>query len=77
MNIKLTNKAYDIYKLIAQILLPALATLYFALSEIWGLPYPEKIIGTISAINVFLGTILKISSDNYYKEENDYVENCE
>lgn len=65
---KLSNKLYDDLKWIAQILLPALATLYFALSKIWGLPYGEEIVGTISAIDVFLGALLGISTAKYYKE---------
>ena len=65
---KLNNKVYDVLKYIAQIVLPALATLYFALSKIWGLPYGEEIVGTISAIDIFLGALLGISSMNYNKE---------
>lgn len=64
---KLNNKVYDTLKYIAQIVLPALATLYFALSKIWGLPYGEEIVGTISAIDVFLGALLGLSSMNYNK----------
>ena len=66
---KLSNKAYDVLKYIAQIVLPAIGTLYFALASIWGLPYGEEIVGTITAVDAFLGALLKISSDNYYKEE--------
>ncbi len=62
------NKLYDILKFIAQIVLPALATLIFALTQIWGLPYGAEIAGTITAVNTFLGAILKISSVKYYKE---------
>lgn len=65
---KLTNKAYDMLKYIALILLPALGTLYFALAKIWGFPYAAEIVGTISAIDAFLGALLKISTDNYNKE---------
>lgn len=64
---KLSNKTYDILKWIAQILLPALGTLYFALSSIWGLPYGEQIVGTITAIDAFLGALLGISSAAYKK----------
>lgn len=64
---KFNNKVYDTLKYIAQIVLPALATLYFALSKIWGLPYGEEIVGTISAIDVFLGALLGLSSMNYNK----------
>lgn len=63
----MSNKVYDVLKWIAQILLPALGTLYFALSSIWGLPYGEEIVGTITAIDAFLGAILGISNLNYKK----------
>lgn len=63
----LNNKMYDILKYIAQIVLPAVATLYFALSQIWGLPYGEEIVGTITAVDCFLGAILGISSVQYKK----------
>lgn len=61
----MTNKTYDILKYIAMIVLPACATLYGALSGIWGLPYGEQIVATISAIDLFMGAVLKISSDGY------------
>lgn len=64
----MSNKCYDILKWIAQILLPALGTLYFALARIWGnFPYPEEIVGTITAVDAFLGVLLGISSAQYYK----------
>ena len=63
-----TNKEYDFWKQVCLVYLPALGTLYFALSQIWGLPYGEQIVGTISAIDTFLGVCLGISSDNYYKK---------
>lgn len=66
---KISNKIYDILKWIAQYLLPALGTLYFALSTIWGFPYGEQVVGTITAIDAFLGAILGLSSATYYKNE--------
>lgn len=65
----MTNKTYDVLKFIATIILPALGTLYFALAQIWGFPYGEEIIGTITAIVTFLATVLKVSSVQYYKKE--------
>lgn len=62
----MSNKCYDILKYIAQVVLPALGTLYFALAGIWGFPYGEQIVGTITAVDTFLGVILKVSSNNYY-----------
>lgn len=64
----MSNQTYDTLKFIAQIVLPALGTLYFALAGIWGLPYGEQIVGTITAVDAFLGAILKISSDQYFGE---------
>ena len=61
----LSNKTYDILKWIAQILLPALGTLYFALAGIWNFPYGEQVVGTITAIDTFLGCLLGISSFVY------------
>ena len=68
-NMKMSNKVYDVLKYITQIGLPALGTLYFALSNIWGFPYAEQVVGTISAIVTFLGVLLGISSAKYKKEE--------
>ena len=62
-----SNRVYDVLKWIAQILLPALATLYFGIAQIWGLPYAEAVIGTISIVDAFLGAILGISTYNYRK----------
>lgn len=67
---KLSNETYDVLKWIAQIFLPALGTLYFALASIWGLPYGEQIVGTITAVDVFLGALLQISTDAYNKDKN-------
>lgn len=68
MNFKLSNEVYDILKFIAQIVLPAAGTLYFALAGIWGWPYGEQIVGTITAVDAFLGALLGISTAAYKKE---------
>ena len=65
----MSNKTFDVLKYIAQIVLPAIATLYFALAQIWGLPYGEQIVGTITAIDAFLGALLGISTYKYNKKE--------
>ena len=66
---KLSNKVYDVLKWIAMHLLPAVGTLYFALSGIWGFPYGEQVVGTITAVDTFLGVILGISTATYNKRE--------
>lgn len=64
---RISNRMYDILKWIAQIFLPACGTLYFALATIWGLPFGEQIVGTITAVDAFLGVILGISTMTYNK----------
>ena len=61
----MSDKVYNKLKWIAQLLLPALATLYLALAGIWGLPFGEQVSGTIMAIDTFLGVVLHISTKNY------------
>lgn len=70
---KMSNEMYDRLKFIAQIILPALGTLYFALASIWGLPYGEQIVGTITAVDAFLGACLGISTKQY-KIDSDFKE---
>ena len=62
---KLSNRTYDILKWIAMYLLPAIGTLYFAIASIWSLPYGEQVVGTITAIDTFLGVLLGISATQW------------
>ena len=64
----LDERVYKILKYVAQIVLPAVATLYFALAGIWGFPYGEEIVGTITAVDTFLGVLLGISTATYNKK---------
>ncbi len=65
----MSNKTYDILKWICQIALPAIGTLYFSLAQIWQLPLDEEIVGTITAIDTFLGILLGISSIKYKEDK--------
>ena len=65
------DKIYDVLKWIAQIFLPAIGTLYFGLAGIWGFPFGEEIVGTITVVDTFLGVLLGISSANYNKTINN------
>ena len=67
----MSDKVYDVLKWIALILLPAAGTLYFALAGIWGFPYAEEIVGTITAVDTFLGVVLGISSAKYGKSRKE------
>lgn len=66
----MSDKTYKVFKWIAMYLLPAMGTLYFALAGIWGLPYGEEVVGTITAADTFLGVILGISTAQYNKTNN-------
>jgi Putative phage holin Dp-1 len=61
----ITGKLYDRLKFLAQVVLPAVATLYVTLAGLWGLPAVEAVVGTIVAFDTFLGVVLQISSSNY------------
>jgi len=61
----LKNKVYDVMKWIALIVLPAISALYFALANVWSLPAADKVVGTIAAIDTFIGAILGISTAGY------------
>jgi len=67
---QLSSKAYDVTKKIAQIYIPALATLYFAIAQIWHLPETEEVIGTLAAVDTFLGAILHVSATSYLNDPN-------
>lgn len=64
----MSNKTYDVLKWIASVVLPALGTMYFTLAGIWGLPYGEQVVGTITAVDTALGVALGISSAQYKKK---------
>lgn len=66
---RMSDDIYDILKFIAQIVLPAAGTLYFALAGIWGWPYGEQIVGTITAVDAFLGAVLKISTKTFIDDQ--------
>lgn len=66
----MNNKLYDILKWIAMVGLPAIGALYCAMATIWNIGYVEQVMGTITAINTFLGAVLGISSNKYKKSDN-------
>ena len=70
----MSNKVYDVMKWVAMYLIPAVGTLYFALAGIWNFPYGEEIVGTLTAVDTFLGVILGISTAKYNKQSEEYIE---
>lgn len=66
---KLPDKAYDFLKWFVLIFLNALSVFYFAIAEIWQLPYASEICGTIAAVGVFLGALIGVSTAAYNKQK--------
>lgn len=68
----LKGKTYDVAKQAAQVVFPAIGALYFALAQIWGFPRAEDVVGTIAAINLFIGALVGISKSQYNKSDLKY-----
>lgn len=63
----MSNKTYDRLKVTALILTPVLAFLV-SLVNIWGLPYGEQIVATLTAIDTLIGAIV-VASNNAYNNK--------
>ena len=68
---QIPDRMYDILKWVALIVLPAIATLYGVLASIWGFPYGDQIVATITAIDTFMGALLGVSTYKYNKANKD------
>ena len=64
---KLPDKVYDVLKWISLIALDAIGVLFKTLSTIWGWPFGDEVLATCSALSLFIGTLLGISTYNYRK----------
>lgn len=68
---KLNDKIYDVLKWVALVCLPALATLISVVLPLWNLADEATvtaIVGTISAVDVFIGALLGVSTAEYNKD---------
>ena len=63
----MSNKVYDILKWIALIALDAVGLLYKTIAAIWHLPLGDEVLATCTALSVFLGTLIGVSSASYKK----------
>lgn len=71
--IKLNNKVYNVLKWVVMIAIPACATLYFALATIWGFPYGDEVVATMTATATFIGALIGISTKNYNQSGEDVI----
>lgn len=67
-----SNKVYNVLRDVAQVYLPAVGALYFALAAIWGLPAAEQVSGTVLAVDTALGAVLKLSTSSYNKSDEKF-----
>ena len=65
--LQLSNGVYNRAKFVVQIIMPALTVLYATLSEFWGFPKVQEVVGSVNAVALFLGIMLGISSASYAK----------
>ena len=66
---RISNRLYDVLKFFCTIFCPALGTFIFAISKIWGFPpYAENVVGTISAVAMFIGALIGISTAQYRRD---------
>jgi hypothetical protein len=68
---KMSNKVYDILKWIALIALDAVGLLYNTLSAIWGFPFGDEVLATCTALSVFIGALIGISTAQYNKHKEE------
>lgn len=71
--IKLNNKVYNVLKWVVMIAIPACATLYFALATIWGFPYGDEVVATMTATATFIGALIGISTKSYNQSGEDVI----
>jgi hypothetical protein len=61
----LSNKTYDFLVKLVQLVLPAAATLYFTLANIFDLPSAEQVVAAAAAFATFFGVLLRLSNRSY------------
>ena len=71
MRFELNDKVYDVLKWLVLIVLPACSGLYAALAGVWGWGYTEQVTTTISAVALFIGALIGVSSASYKQEKGD------
>lgn len=67
----MSDRVYKILKWACLIFIPATASLVYTIGVIWGIPYTDSVVGTLSAVSTFLGALIGISTIDYYKKHED------
>lgn len=69
----MSDKLYNILKHAAAIGLPALSALYYTVAQIWNIPDTKEVMGTIAAVNTFIGALVGVSYVKYNNSGAKYV----
>lgn len=61
----ISNKTYDILKWLALLFLPSLSVLVGTIGKAIGFEYTEIAVIVINAVAVFIGSVIKVSTDKF------------
>ena len=68
---KIPNKVYDFLKWFSLLFLPAFGVFYATIGVAWNLPYVEQVKTTASALGLFIGVCIGVSTLEYNKSKNN------
>lgn len=67
----MSNKIYDIFKIIALVIMPAITTFVGITLEALNVDCSGVVVTIMTAFDAMLGTIIKKISSDYYKKESE------
>ena len=67
---KLSDKVYTVLKWVCLLAIPTV-TFITSVSDALNFPYGSQVAAVVSALGVFAGTVIKISTDNYCNSQSD------
>lgn len=66
----MSNKVYDVLKVVALIATPVI-TFLCAIVSIWGIPYGQQITATLAALDTLIGAIVVVAKAQYDKKQKE------
>ena len=69
---KLSSSVYDTLKWVVLIALPAVSTLVVGLGALYNWSFTSQLVGTLTLITTFLGSLVKLSNNKYNQDENNF-----
>ena len=74
---QVTNKTYDFLNALVRLILPAIGTFYFTLTGIFDLPYGAEVVGTITALCLLLGIVVKAAKSGWKIDDELVIEDSQ